>query len=689
MQRLKKAFTLVELIVVITILAILWTIAYISLQWYSTSARDSTRISDLSSMKTSLELFHLDAWKYPIPTDWVDITYSGWVVWTQWIFWETVYVNVDKLDKVPTDPVTDSKYTYSITSSKNEYELSWIMEWDEISYNAQPFRENDWGILFKEVSAWEIEALAYTTWNYNGQMTKSNTWNTCNILAIPTIITNDTSVTDLQQIITNNSFVYRWYKNLPSSFKTSKFKFDWWFTFAPNNLIAYTDTNECTALTYKNSYTARVQLLSWLQNAYSGTILENVWEIKNISSLVIDVNNPSLDIVKYAWNFVNNNLWWKIIMDWNIPLTWPIIKLTTNLNWNGTIAVNNLVLWNSYTLSQTDIAYLAKSIMANNTCNASGSVISYLTGQWYTYSNWNIQYITPASNVTWVCNFNWSTNTITQCMTAWWPWGIVGSLWAWNAAWPSWSYYHMVNNWWWNSWYWIPAWWVYLWVLPQWSTQNLTPAQIYTAISTWLTTADLNYFLTDCHTGNPYTFISAYNSDWSIYVSHPTYWTWIISKDNIWTVTKNVFSSWTCLWATSVINVLTTNSYSTSAWEITNLPSSTWWDCWVNPDNVSLSQCIEQLKVYYSTQNVVARQEVGTAYVLANPWLYNLWPTVNSSFSSWVGYSNPWINPDWGALSNLEIHSVISNWLKTADLNYFLNNCNTWNIYSSISSLLH
>jgi len=30
-----KAFTLVELIVLITILGILWTIAFISLQWYS------------------------------------------------------------------------------------------------------------------------------------------------------------------------------------------------------------------------------------------------------------------------------------------------------------------------------------------------------------------------------------------------------------------------------------------------------------------------------------------------------------------------------------------------------------------------------------------------------------------------------------------------------------------------------
>jgi type II secretory pathway pseudopilin PulG len=51
---------LVELIVVITILAILGTIAFISLQGYSKTARDSARISDMSRIKTSLELFSLE-----------------------------------------------------------------------------------------------------------------------------------------------------------------------------------------------------------------------------------------------------------------------------------------------------------------------------------------------------------------------------------------------------------------------------------------------------------------------------------------------------------------------------------------------------------------------------------------------------------------------------------------------------
>lgn len=56
MRNTKKAFTLVELIVVITILAILGTIAFISLQGYSAEARNAKRTSDLSSVASSLSV---------------------------------------------------------------------------------------------------------------------------------------------------------------------------------------------------------------------------------------------------------------------------------------------------------------------------------------------------------------------------------------------------------------------------------------------------------------------------------------------------------------------------------------------------------------------------------------------------------------------------------------------------------
>ena len=139
-------FTLVELIVVITILAILGTIAFISLQWYSAQSRDAVRLSDLSSIKSWLELYNLDAGMYPSPNDETVITYSWAVAWTQWTFWDQAKKNIDKLDKVPTDPLTDKKYVYSTNSTRYEFQLAWAMEWDEISMNNEKWIMNNYWI---------------------------------------------------------------------------------------------------------------------------------------------------------------------------------------------------------------------------------------------------------------------------------------------------------------------------------------------------------------------------------------------------------------------------------------------------------------------------------------------------------------------------------------------------------------
>ena len=205
---------------VITILAILWTIAFISMQWYSATSRDSVRISDMKTMKVWLELYHLQVWWYPEPSNWTDITYSWWVVWTQWTFWESVVVNTSKLNEKPTDPLSWVEYTYSLLDSKQEFQLAWAMEWDLIVLNSVVNQTN---------AAWWHNRgwTAYTNWNYNGRVARSKSWWRDYILALPTIVASDITTPTVENIVANKKLVFKWRENLPSSYTWTTFNVSW------------------------------------------------------------------------------------------------------------------------------------------------------------------------------------------------------------------------------------------------------------------------------------------------------------------------------------------------------------------------------------------------------------------------------------------------------------------------------
>jgi len=127
----KKWFTLVELIVVITILAILWTIAFISLQGYSRDSRDGVRISDLKNIETGLELYKTKVWKYPTPDNYVEITASWTIFSYQGVAGDSLLSKI-KINGGWKDPVDQSSYTYMTTSDLYQYELMWFLEnWNQ------------------------------------------------------------------------------------------------------------------------------------------------------------------------------------------------------------------------------------------------------------------------------------------------------------------------------------------------------------------------------------------------------------------------------------------------------------------------------------------------------------------------------------------------------------------------------
>lgn len=124
-----SAFTLIELIIVIVILAILWTISFISYQNYGVSARDSVRLSDVKIIEKWLRVYVVWEWAYPIPDDKFKIKADWQTIWYQWIIGNKVTGKI-WLSTLPRDPSFNNNYIYSLNSRKNIYWILSIFEWD-------------------------------------------------------------------------------------------------------------------------------------------------------------------------------------------------------------------------------------------------------------------------------------------------------------------------------------------------------------------------------------------------------------------------------------------------------------------------------------------------------------------------------------------------------------------------------
>jgi len=213
-----RAFTLVELIVVITILAVLGTIAFISLQGFSLKARDSARVSDLATISKSLEFFKTTEWYFPDPTNATNISYSWSLAWKQWEFGEETRRISWRISQVPVDPLTLNPYTYSTTNTRQEYEL-WAVTETTFSYNDISDNKSYalWKTLFPSAYA-DNAFFSYVTWNYNKQVLSVRDENTIYILGVPTIITTEIIDVTVQDIIANQSFAVNGSKNLAASY---------------------------------------------------------------------------------------------------------------------------------------------------------------------------------------------------------------------------------------------------------------------------------------------------------------------------------------------------------------------------------------------------------------------------------------------------------------------------------------
>ena len=127
----KQAFTLVEMIVVITILAILGTLVVVAYAWFASESRDTTRLAEIKNIEKLLEVKTSLSKALPMPDNKVDITLNWKVVRYQWYAWTGVFKDIWFFDW-GIDPKDETYYTYTINADLSKFQLMWFFEGSDI-----------------------------------------------------------------------------------------------------------------------------------------------------------------------------------------------------------------------------------------------------------------------------------------------------------------------------------------------------------------------------------------------------------------------------------------------------------------------------------------------------------------------------------------------------------------------------
>lgn len=298
-KKFLKWFTLVELIIVITILAILSTIWFVSYNGYLVWVRDTNRISQMATIQDWLEVYRTKN-DLPLPESNVEVRANWATIWYQWYMWKN---NLETItySKWWVDPKDWSYFSYYLTSDKKYFQLMWYLE-DEAN---------------KQVVKWitnQANAATYST------RFPTVAWKKLGIL------TEATTNMPIQEV---------------SSIKTA-----WYLD------IALTTASYVANYTDKDSVTwSGTTLVKTIYNANCKRIKEIWW---NQWNGLYTINPTWASSVQVYCDMSTDWGWWTLI--WRSVVWWTWVFWFTSPNWSVSDDTLAYSLWNT-DLAYTDILY--------------------------------------------------------------------------------------------------------------------------------------------------------------------------------------------------------------------------------------------------------------------------------------------------------------------------------------------
>jgi type II secretory pathway pseudopilin PulG len=371
----KKWFTLVELIVVIIILAILWTISFIALQWYSQDARDTKRITDIRNLITKLTIEHTKWVPYFDLINWMEDKWWKINTWLTILWqknqtsyqWPINFENLREDRNLFLDPTINEDYIFAWAEWwewENKYSfLQWVAISEKNGDNIvvwnyyQTTEEDEKWIIFWEdwrvLVNWKQEGTSQckTGKHYNEQNSQ------CEDNKI--IVNCSWNIPSNWNWITSDTYekIWNWIEYMPTDKERTNWASICWFVCINNYVWQNCEIAPWpVVLNGLSSYFWRDSIISWtwITNAYWSW--ENwvlYWFSENVAFgeewLCLDGVNDAIAI-----GYVNNNFsnWQTLVIRSKVIDNWKSLQefFWNWEDWGG---------WISYYLGSKSFGYSA------------------------------------------------------------------------------------------------------------------------------------------------------------------------------------------------------------------------------------------------------------------------------------------------------------------------------------------